>query len=77
MGLNTENYSNIVEDPLITSFSNDADPSNDDLSPMVGSPLIDSGPNNNNANGPNYTDWIDLDGTQKCLVKHLGFAKLE
>lgn len=39
----------IVANPMVASFSNDADFTNDDFSPGPGSPMIDAG-------APNYTD---------------------
>ena len=56
-------------DPLFVDFSNDGDPSNDDLHLDVGSPAIDSGPTNGAP--ASYDVWTDLDGTQNDRG-HLG-----
>ena len=47
---------NTEENPLFTDFSNDGDPTNDDLSLRSSSPARNS--------GPDSADWDDLDGTQ-------------
>lgn len=47
---------NRVEDPQLTAFSNDGDPTDDDLTPMATSPARDTGPTD--------AAWKDKDGSQ-------------
>ncbi len=53
---------NQVEDPLLVDVSHDGDPTNDDLTPTSGSPLVDSGPPDGSGL-PSYQIWHDLDGS--------------
>ena len=56
-GFNDEN------DPLFVNFSDDNDPSNDDLTLQLSSPALLSGPFD--GQGPtNYTSWSNPDGTR-------------
>ncbi|MEC7985074.1 MAG: MopE-related protein, partial [Myxococcota bacterium] len=60
---------NTEEDPIFVQFTNDGDPTNDDLQLDATSPAIDAGPPDG---APAfYTDWNDLDGTQNDRG-HLG-----
>jgi hypothetical protein len=54
---------NETANPLFRDFSNDGDPSNDDLTLGSGSPATNSGPAA--GEGPSwYTDWADPDGSR-------------
>ncbi|MAA80557.1 MAG: hypothetical protein CL916_14980 [Deltaproteobacteria bacterium] len=52
---------NREEDPNFINFSNDGDPTNDDFSLSIGSPMINAGPSNGDPLF--YSTWEDLDGT--------------
>ena len=60
IGLNT------VVDPLFVSFTNNGNPSDDDLTLEMTSPAINSGPSSGVPIGLNgyYSDWADPDGSQ-------------
>jgi len=53
---------NDEQNPVLSGFSNDGDPDNDDWSLGESSPMIDNGPSN--GEGPTwYIDWADIDGS--------------
>lgn len=54
---------NLTENPEFRAFSNDGDPTNDDLDLSGGSPAVNSGPAD--GEGPaGYTVWSDSDGSR-------------
>jgi hypothetical protein len=53
---------NLVADPRFTSFTDDGDPTDDDLSLRGSSPGADSGPADG-AGPDGYTTWSDGDGS--------------
>ena len=55
--------SNTTDNPVFIDFSDDDDPSNDDLGLQLTSPVRDAGPPI--GEGPaGYTNWLDLDGSR-------------
>lgn len=56
-GENTEDY------PGFTDFSNDGNPTDDDVTPTADSVLIDAGPLDGDG-PPGYTSWSDADGSR-------------
>lgn len=63
--LSEDQGENNEENPLLVNYSNDGDPTNDDLSPAPQSPLTNTGPTDNEAAAPSwYGIWADTDGTR-------------
>jgi hypothetical protein len=61
---NTEDDAqNLVEDPMLVSFSANGDPEDDDLSPQAGSGLLNTGPTSGEGLD-SYSDWDDPDGSR-------------
>jgi len=54
-----------TDDPAVVDYSNNGDPSDDDLSLSSGSAAINSGPEEDEVGGPpGYTSWNDLDDSR-------------
>ncbi|MEC8379591.1 MAG: MopE-related protein [Myxococcota bacterium] len=65
ISITEDNGDNIQADPQLLDFSNDGDPSNDDLRPAPQSPIINAGPPDNVPTAPSwYGVWADIDGTR-------------
>ncbi|MES2644466.1 MAG: MopE-related protein [Myxococcota bacterium] len=62
LGVDEDGGENLVADPLFVTFTNDGDPSDDDLDLRGSSPGADSGPPADAGPGT-YTGWSDLDGS--------------
>ena len=71
--IDVEGPENLVDDPLFRDFSDNGDPSDDDLTPSAGSPARNSGPTDG-AGPAGYTTWADSDGTRNDRGYKIGRA---
>lgn len=62
VGTGEDGGENLIDNPMLSFFTANATPSDDDLSLQTGSPAVDSGPPDGEG-PPGQTDWDDTDGS--------------